>query len=308
MLDPRQLEALTAVAAEGSVARAARRLGWSQPTVDYHLRALDALVGAALVTRNSRGTALTAAGHLMHNRAQELRTLSDRALTDVREFARLGRQKLRFGAFPTAAARLLPGIVSRLTDVGIEVVAVLEEIAPLVTSVNQRALDAALVYTASGHTLPFRADVHTTELFTDPLLLALPRSHPAATLSVFTAADVTALHEIPWVFSATPGDTLDDVVREVFAEAGTPFDVSVRTDDYSVALALVAAGLGMGLVPQLAATHPPAGVVLRRIDDARFSRDILLAAPAQGGAPEAVLRQLAEAIRRSTDELELPPI
>ena len=98
---------------------------------------------------------------LLLERGAEILALSDRALTDVREFAEIGRTKLRFGSFPTAAARLLPAIAARLREVGIELDAVLEEISPLVAQVNQRTLDAALVYTASGYSLPFRSDVQT---------------------------------------------------------------------------------------------------------------------------------------------------
>src|SRR5690606_35734085 len=116
---------------------------------------LDRLVGAPLTERSSRGSTLTSAGSLMLERGAEILALSDRALTDVREFAHVGRTRLRFGSFPTAAARLLPGIVSRLDEVGIELDASLEEIAPLVSRVNQHTLDAALVYTASGYSLPF---------------------------------------------------------------------------------------------------------------------------------------------------------
>ncbi len=304
MLDPRQLQALSAVATEGSVARAARRLGWSQPTVDYHLKALDQLVGSPMVTRSTRGTTLTAAGNLLLERGTHILALADRALTDVREFSQIGRTRLRFGSFPTAAARLLPGITERLAEVGIELDAVLEEIAPLVASVNQRTLDAALVYTASGYELPFRAEVHTTHLLTDPLLLALPKQHPAARRRSFDVAGLLELSDSSWVFSATPGDTLDDVVRDVFADAGLPFEVAVRTDDYSVALGMVAAGLGVGLVPQLATGHVPDGVQLRPIDDPRFAREILLAASGSGGRPSPAIRQLTEAVRRAIDALE----
>jgi len=87
MLDPRQLQALAAVAAEGSVARAAKRLGWSQPTVDYHLKNLDRLVGTDLTSRSTRGSRLTIAGQLMHERGEEILALADRALTDVRDLA-----------------------------------------------------------------------------------------------------------------------------------------------------------------------------------------------------------------------------
>ncbi|MFC6235798.1 LysR family transcriptional regulator, partial [Leucobacter soli] len=285
MLDPRQLQALAAVAAEGSVARAAKRLGWSQPTVDYHLKALDRLVGSALTMRSARGSALTSAGALMLERGDELLALSDRALADVREFAQVGRTRLRFGSFPTAAARLLPGIAARLAEVGIELDVILEEISPLVARVNQRTVDAALVYTASGYPLQFRTEVHTTPLLTDPLMLALPASHPEAGRQSFTTEALLDLSEDPWVFSATPGDTLDEVVVDAFTGEGRHFDAGIRTDDYAVALGLVAAGLGVALIPRLAIGSVPAGAILRPITDPRFAREILLAAPATPGGP-----------------------
>lgn len=302
MIDPKQLQALSAVAAESSVARAAVRLGWSQPTVDYHLKALDRLVGAPLTARSARGSTLTPVGALMLERGADILALSDRTLTDVREFAKVGRVRLRFGSFPTAAARLLPGIAHRLRDVGIELDAVLEEIAPLVSRVNQHTLDAALVYTASGYELPFRHGVHTIELLTDPLLIALPADHPSAMRQTFDRASLLGLGDSPWVFSATPGDTLDDVVRDAFA--GRRFEVAVRTDDYSVALGMVAAGMGIGLVPRLAAERVPDGVVLRPIDDPRFAREILLAGPGLGDGSSPALRQLIEAVRRTIDTLD----
>lgn len=306
MLDLRQLQALTAVSAEGSVARAAKRLGWSQPTVDHHLKALDREVGAPLVVRSSRGSALTAAGALMLERAGEILALSERALGDTREFSNVGRTRLKFGSFPTAAARLLPGVANRLRDVGIELDAVLEEIAPLVSRINQRTLDAALVYTASGYDLPFRGDVQTLPLLTDPLLLALPAHHPEAARDRFEPAALLELDGFPWVFSATPGDTLDDVVRDAFA--GRRFEVAVRTDDYSVALGMVAAGMGIGLVPRLAAVNVPEGVRLRPIEDPRFAREILLAVPGPQSKEDSspAIRQLAEAVRRTIETLSPP--
>ncbi len=302
MIDPRQLQALSAVAAEGSVSRAAVRLGWSQPTVDYHLKALDRLVGSPLTERSSKGSTLTAAGTLMLERGTDIIALSERALSDVREFSKVGHVRLRFGSFPTAAARLLPGVTHRLREVGIELDAVLEEIAPLVTRMNQQTLDAALVYTASGYSLPFRGEVHTIPLLTDPLLIALPTTHPAAPKQSFDRASLLELEDSPWVFSATPGDTLDDVVRDAFA--GRRFEVAVRTDDYSVALGMVAAGLGIGLVPRLAAVNVPDGVALRPIDDPRFAREILLASTNTRNGLSPAVRQLAEAVRRTIETLD----
>lgn len=299
MIDLRQLLALRAVAEEGSVARAAARLGWSQPTVDYHLRNLDRLVGTELTARSNRGSRLTTAGTLMLERGEEILGLAERAVADVRDLAELGRIRLRFGTFPTAAALLLPGIVSRVAELGIDLDATLEEIAPLVTRVNQHTLDAALVYAAGGYRLPFRAEVHTTHLFTDPMLLALPEDHPAARHRAIDRATLLSLAEDPWVLGSTPGDTLDDLVRESFRAEGHEVKVAIRTDDYSVMLGLVAAGLAVGLVPSLVGTELRAGVTLRRIEDPRFTRELLLAAPAGPAGPSAAVRQLAEAVRRS---------
>ncbi|QIK62278.1 LysR family transcriptional regulator [Leucobacter viscericola] len=303
VIDLRQLQALSAVAAEGSVARAATRLGWSQPTVDYHLRNLDRLVGADLTTRSTRGSKLTTAGALMLERGEEILGLADRALTDVRDLSKLGRIRLRFGTFPTAAARLLPGIAARTAELGIELDTMLEELTPLVTRVNQRTLDAALVYAAGGYQLPFRAEVHTTHLFTDPMLLALPSTHPAAKHQSFNREDFLSLSNDNWVTGSTPGDTLDDLVREAFQADGHKVNVAIRTDDYSVVLGLVAAGMGVALVPSLATNNPPEGVALRPIEDPRFTRELLLAAPAGPGGPSAAVRQLAEVVRRSITAL-----
>lgn len=303
MIGFRQLQALSAVAAEGSVARAAKRLGWSQPTVDYHLRNLDRLVGADLITRSTRGSKLTTAGTLMLERGEEILGLADRALTDVRDLAKLGRIRLRFGTFPTAAARLLPGIAARTAELGIELDTMLEELTPLVNRVNQHTLDAALVYAAGGYQLPFRAEVHTTHLFTDPMLLALPATHPAAQLLTFDREAFLSLAHENWVTGSTPGDTLDDLVREFFEAAGHKVSVAIRTDDYSVVLGLVAAGMGVALVPSLVSNNPPEGVVLRPLDDPRFTRELLLAAPAGPGGPSLAVRQLAEVVRRSITAL-----
>lgn len=299
MIDLRQLQALSAVASEGSVARAATRLGWSQPTVDYHLKNLDRLVGAPLTTRSTRGSSLTAAGALMLERGEDILGLADRALADVREHAELGRVRLRFGTFPTAAAVLLPGIAGRLAEIGIELDTRLEEVVPLVTHINQRTLDAALIYTASGYRPPFRTDVHAVPLLTDPMLIALPSTHRLASRPALDRAALLELADERWVTGSTSGDSIDELVREIFSSQGLSPETTIRTDDYSVVLGIVAAGMAVAHVPQLIAGSAPDGVALRPVDDPRFARELLLAAPAGPKGPSAAVRQLAEAVRRT---------
>ncbi len=305
MIDLRQLQALRAVHAEGSVTGAARRLGWSQPTVDYHLKNLDRLVGAAVIQRSARGSSLTPVGVLLLDRGEEILTLTDRALRDARDLTQMGRVRLRFGTFPTAAAKLLPSIVAQVGELGIELDAVLAEVQPLIADLNLGELDATLVYSVPGYELPFRSHVVTTEVHRDPLMLALPEGHPLAVAAPIDVPSLLSLHGERWLFGATGHDPMDSVVIDAFAAAGHTLEVAIRSDDFQVMLGMIAARMVIGLVPKLASgpTHP--GVVLRPIDDPAFARSLLLAAPVDGPRrqPSTAVRQLAAAIRDSLTAL-----
>lgn len=306
MIDLRQLQALRAVHSMGSVTQAARSLGWSQPTVDYHLRNLDALVGGPLLERSSRGSTLTPVGHLVLDRAHEILTLTDRALRDAREFTEMGQTRLRFGTFPTAAARLLPAIAQQLGDLSIELDAVLEEVGPLIAHVNQRELDAALLYSVPGHELTFRPDIVTTEVLRDPLLLALPEGHPLSAHASISRETFLTLHTERWLLGTSHHDPMDAVVVDAFAAAGHQIEVAIRSDDFQAMLGMIAARMVIGLVAKLAVGSGHPGVVLRPIDDPSFARSVLLAAPSEGGTrqPSPAVRQLAVAIRHAVAALD----
>ncbi|MEY9951532.1 LysR family transcriptional regulator [Leifsonia sp. EB34] len=299
MADLRQFEALRAVHAEGSVTAAARRLGWGQPTVDYHLKNLERLVGAPLLARSPRGSRLTPVGMLLLERAQEILTLSERAIGDAREFSLLGRVRLRFGTFATAAASILPFVAGSVGDLGIEIDATFEEVPALVDRINRGALDAALVYTVPGYELPFRPDVATMEVYRDPLLLALPVGHPLASRRSVDLAAVLSLRDERWVFATSAEDAMDRVVADAFAAEGHVLDVAIRTDDFQVLLGMTAARMVVGFIPGLAtaAAHP--GIVLLPVDDPSFVRSILLATPAEDAArrPSPAVRHLVAAVR-----------
>lgn len=301
MIDLRQLEALRAVAQEGSVARAAKLLGWSHPTLDYHLHNLDRLVGEPTTVRGPRGTKLTAVGQLLLERGGEVLTLASLALSDARELTQMGRVRLRVGMFPTAAAMLLPATVARLSSVDIKVDTVLNELGPLVNAVNQREVDAALVYSIPGHRLSLRADVHTVEVMRDPMHLALPASHPLAGRSSLDRATLLSLYDEPWLLGAANDDPIDRVITDAFAAAGHRIKPVIRTDDFQVMLGMIAAGVVIGLVPQLAMRTHHSGISFVPIDDPSFTRTILLATPrpSVATAPSAAMKHLVAALRHA---------
>src|SRR5699024_8069216 len=142
-------------------ARAAKQLGWSQPSVDYHLRNLDRLCGTALVERSTRGSTLTTAGQIMLDRAQRILTLSQRALHDVRAHAQSRLTRMKFGTFPTAARALRSSVGKKSKPAGRHIDRPHQEIYQLVACVNQQDYDAILLYSVLGYILPI-TDTETT--------------------------------------------------------------------------------------------------------------------------------------------------
>ncbi|GAB2555284.1 LysR family transcriptional regulator [Leucobacter ruminantium] len=306
MIDLRQFAALRAVHGEGSVTRAARRLGWSQPTVDYHLKNLERLVGAPVLHRTTRGSTLTPVGTLLLERGQEILTLTTRALRDAQDLTTRGQVRLRFGTFPTAAAKLLPSVVAQVGEHSVEVDATLSEVPVLVDRVHRRELDAVLVYSVPGYELPFQPGIVTTEVLRDPLMLALPDDHRLAARTSIDLPTLLTLHDERWLFGATWDDPMDRVVIDAFERAGHALEVAIHTDDFQVMLGMIAARMVIGMVPRLASGPVHPGVVLRPIEDPSFARSVLLAAPGEGSQrqPSAAVRRLAAAIRRAVSELE----
>ena len=300
MADLRQFEALKAVHAEGSVTAAARRLGWGQPTVDYHLKNLERLVGSPVLVRTPRGSRLTPVGMLLLERAQQILTLSERAIADAREFSELGRVRLRLGTFATAAASILPFVAAAVGDLGIGIDATVEEVPALVDRINRGALDAALVYTVPGYELPFRSAVHAMEVYRDPLMLALPAGHPLASRPAIDRAALLSLRDERWVCATSTEDAIDRVLADAFAAEGQVLDVAIRTDDFQVLLGMTAARMVVGIIPRLATTAEHPGIVLRPIDDPSFVRTILVAtAPPEDAdrRPSPAVRHLVAAVR-----------
>lgn len=305
MLDTRQLQALDAIARHGSVAKAARALGWSQPTVDHHLGNLDRAVGSQLTIRDTRGTRLTHAGELMAERAAEILALSESALRDTRDLARLGRSRLKLGIFPTAAARLLPSIVRNAELLGFEIEPTLEESPDLIQHIKRRDLDAAIIYAVEGYPLALGPRALRIPLYKDELLLAVPTDHWAAERTVIRADDLVPLARERWALGTKEGDPMDQVVMDVFAGAGLQLNIStLRTDDLPSLLGLVGAGLAVGLIPHLAEHMVNDDVALVPFEDVRFARHLELVAPWASGRTGHAAKRLEAAVRGAIAEVE----
>ena len=292
MLAFRQLLALRAVAEHGSVLAAADALGWSQPTVTHHLTALARLTRAPVVQSSREGTRLTAAGRLWLPHAFALLERAARAQIDVVDALESGRLQVRLGIFPTAAARLLPTLVSALTDAGYDPRITEGELHVLSDALEQLALDAAVVFDLPGEVTKAPPGTLRTSLFTERFSLIVSSRHPLASAPLHRLQDFSG---DPWILGVDDTDPAD--ANFLAAARASHFEPirGPRSDDYRVITAYVAAGLGVALVPELALPSIAEGVTVIDVCDTKLSREVslLTAATLDNTAVDLMSRVLA---------------
>lgn len=245
MLDVRRLEALLAVARTGSVSAAAEELHYGQPTVSHHLRRLESETGAVLLQRVGRGVRLTAEGRRLADRAEELIGLLQRAETELADATTLRQGRVRLAAFPSATATLVPRLLAALAREAPGLVLELTEAEPPegIALLRSGEVDLALAFS-----YPDRSEdpqLTVTELIDDPLFLVTDAARaPSGALR-----DLGAYAGARWVTGCERcrGELL--VLGEA---AGFEPEVVFATDDYVAVQAMVAAGLGVSLLPGLA--------------------------------------------------------
>jgi DNA-binding transcriptional LysR family regulator len=280
MLDPRRLLILDAVAREGSMTAAAAALAYTPSAVSQAVAALEREAGAQLVDRGPRGVRLTEAGAVLARHAAALRerlALAEAELGDVKGL-RAGR--LRIAAFPSAGSVLIPPAIAafRAEHPGVELT--LEEVEPAAAADGLRdgRFDLAVIYEYDFESVLDPAGIALHQLRTDEMLVALPPGHPRA------GDEPVAMERLAgetWVSSADA--TCKRLLSHGAARAGFTPKVAFASDDYGAIGRLVLAGVGVALVPALAAPSVGDAVVLRRLEPAP-ARRISVAVPAAHSA------------------------
>lgn len=273
MLDLRQLAALRSVAEHRSIARAARALGWSQPTVAHHLRALEVVLGAPVVTSSASGTQLAPAGVQLLPHAAAILDRASRAVGEVRDTIATGRAGVALGIFPTAGARLLPSVVRALRDGGYSVRAREAELHVLLRELGAMSLDAAIIYSDPRQPVVLPAGMLTQPLFTEQFSLIVPAGHP---LSDHGTVELAAFAAEDWILGVADDDPCDVALLAAAAELGFTPREAIRSDDYAVVTGYVAAGFGVALVPELALPAQLDGIRVLTLRDPSLVRQISL--------------------------------
>lgn len=300
MIDVRRLRSLRELDERGTIAAAAAALHLTPSAVSQQLSALEREVGQPLLEPDGRRVRLTPAARVVLEHAGPLFSQLERLQADLDAHARGENGHVRIGAFPTAIIDLVAPAAATLavSAPGVSL-AVHESEAPMVfDELGRGDVDVAI-----GIASPFAPAAGDTrfarvELARDILDAALPSDHPLADAA---ALPLSALAGETWVCPPT-GWQCEPVVMGGCQAAGFTPEIAHRTADWTAALALVGAGLGVALVPRLAQSAPPPGVTLRPLagDDppARHLFASCRAGAESAPVVAAVLEALVAAARR----------
>jgi len=304
MLNVGRLRVLKEVAYRGSISAAAESLAYTQSAVSQQIAALESETGMTLLERHPRGATLTAAGQTLVNHAEGILAQLDAAEAALAAISGLRGGRLRMASFPTAGATLMPLAIARFRASYPDVELSLAEGEPeeIVPRLRAGELDLALLFEFAGEG-PELEGMTRTELLEDPMYLALPRDHPLAGKRRLRLED---LAEEAWVQTSAASPCARHVVRCAHA-AGFEPRVAFESDDYQTVQGLVAAGVGVALIPQLALSVTREDVAIRALAPSPPVRGVLAvsppaarlvpAAPAMLGALEAAAARLTRAGR-----------
>lgn len=279
MHDLRRLRAFQAVARTGSFSAAARELGYAQSVVSHHVAALEREFGLTLVNRGTRPVSITDPGARLLRHAEAALGYITAAEDELRAVAGLERGTLRVGAFLSAANSFVPAALARFRTSHPDVEVRLEQLEEPEALHRLRSgdLDLAVVYHVRTRSTarPAQRDesFEETHLADDPYRVALPPKHPLTRRPQLRLADLANEHFItpPAEGFLRPYRTM---LERLCANAGFEPDIAHTVNDVTIARALVAAGLGIAVLPELALPPPHPDVAVRAVRELQPIRSI----------------------------------
>lgn len=249
MIDLAALAGLRAVAEHGSVGAAAEATGFTPSAVSQQVKRLERQLGVPLLERVGRGVILTGDGRHLVEAGERVLADLEQLEAGVHRRAEVVTGEVRLVAFSTAMRGLVAPVARQLLDEHAALRLGLQEREPwdAVEMVATGRCDVALVHRWGGVPLAVPDHVVTTRVTEDVADLVVPADHPLAARTAVTPHD---LLEVDWV--ATPEHTIcRQWLHRMFDGTGRPPRIAHVSFEFESHLALVAAGLGVALVPRL---------------------------------------------------------
>lgn len=295
MLDLKRLNVLRAVAEHGSFSAAAEALFVSQSAVSQQVAALEAEVGVQLLVRLRTGPVLTDAGELLVSHADAALCRLDQAERELKELSGLESGELRMVSFPSASATIVTEAAAKFSRMYPEIRLRLAEADPedSIPALRRGNHDLAVAYDFDMHQFEHDSDLELRLLLAERMHVALPHDHRLAGEAEIELCD---LDDDSWLCGNSTTSCRLMTVNACRSASFEP-DVAFESNDYNVLKGLVAAGLGVTLLPDLTLAQPTPGMVIRPVAHQAPERRVwavTLAAGSRSRATEAMLDILAE--------------
>ena len=294
MYDLRRLRSLCAIADHGSLTAAADALTFTQPAVSQHLAALEAEVGAPLVTRSRGGAQLTDAGRLLVEHARAALDRLTLAEVQVSDLVAHEQRRVRLAGHSSSLTRLVPLAVAdlrrRLPDAAVTI----REAGPpgALDALRNGDVDLAVMFRRAGSEAP--ADVEERVLLEEAMFAVVPRAHP---LAGEPDVELAGLRHDTWVqgrSSTSPG-----LIRELCRDAGFEPRIAFESDDPLATRGIVSAGLAVSLVPSLTKDDTSRDRNVRVLPLREPPRRLVVAATVAGGRATRATGEMVEALARA---------
>lgn len=299
MLNPHRLRVLQSVIATGSIQGAARSLHYSPATVSQHMNTLSQETGLTLFERTGRGLRPTQAGlSLAEGSTAVLQGLDE--LDRLVQSLRHGHSRhLVIASFTSAAKEWLPRVVATLRSSEPELTVQISLNEPY-TEKASNAVDIDI-----RNESPLEPEEHFEgylrhRLRDEDFAVVLPAGHQLC------ATEVVEVHQLAdqmWVDHDIKDSPNGRMIRTACQAAGFVPQFAARLDDHTAALALVAAGLGITVLPHLALRDLPPGTVVRPLRNPAVTRRIV-AHVRQDHAADPLVAAALEILRRESQDLQ----
>ncbi len=303
MLHVGRVRVLSEVVRRRSFSGAAEALSYTQSAVSQAVARLEAETGTTLIVRDRGGVRPTAAGASLVEHAEAIFARIEAAEADLAAVLGVRAGRLRMASFPSAGATLMPLAIAKFRASHPDVALTLAEGEPdeIAPRLRVGEFDLALLFEFPGTRERHGARLRTQLLLEDPMLVALPAEHALAGKPALSLSD---LRDQDWVQTSATSPCARHVVRSCVA-AGFEPKVTFESDDYETVQGLVAAGVGVALIPQLALTHVHPGIVVRSLAPRNPARRVVAATIGAAGvspAARTMIKILADVAKRYTEE------
>lgn len=243
----KQIRALVAVAQTGSFTQAAGRLHLTQSALSVLIRELENELGIRLFDRTTRSVRLTDAGREFYPVAERMLADLQNAVVNSRELAAQRRGRVAVAATPLFSATLLPrGIAEyREQHPGVEVVLRDSLAGQVQRMVRDGDVDCGIATCTRGE-----SEIVVESLMADTLILACPKGHVLGKKAHVTWRDLAGF---PFI-ALSPDNSVGQIIDRVLAAADIIVPRAYEVSFLSTVVGLVAAGLGIAVLPSYACT------------------------------------------------------